>query len=368
MEERTAAKRRHIGIDVGKRTYAMAVIGTSGGVKHSNGKTSAEGRAALCGQLEATDRVAIEAGNMAFILAKELRERVGCEVVVLNASKLALIYGSMKKTDKEDSLKLARIIEQFRDEQLPTVPVPSDQELERRKLIAGYNRAVKQRTQMVNLLHGLFLHLGITKITRKDLKNQENREAAIQQLSGQELSEAAWALQVLELHEKRIAELKQRMEAEAKGDGQIERLKETPGVGTLVALAFAAYIGDGSRFENASQVSNYLGLVPRVDISGTLVKYGGITKRGNSYLRVLLVQAAWAMLRSKTGSALKERYEYMTQTKGLGKKKTIVAIARRLAELLWTLSRSGDAYEQRRFKRPSIESLAERLAKEALAG
>jgi transposase len=105
-----------------------------------------------------------------------------------------------------------------------------------------------------------------------------------------------------------------------------------------------------------------------VDISGTLVNYGKITKRGNSYLRALLVQAAWAMLRSKKGCALQERYEYMTKRKGLGKKKTIVAIARRLAELLWTLSRSGAEYEQRRFRIPSPETLVERLATEALAG
>ncbi|MDR1174548.1 MAG: IS110 family transposase [Treponema sp.] len=72
-------------------------------------------------------------------------------------------------------------------------------------------------------------------------------------------------------------------------------------------------MGDGSRFENAGQVSNYLGLAPRVDISGTLVRYGGITKAGNGYLRALLVQAAWTLIRSKSGGALKERYEYMTK-------------------------------------------------------
>jgi transposase len=126
-------------------------------------------------------------------------------------------------------------------------------------------------------------------------------------------------------------------------------------------------LGDGSRFDNASQVSNYLGLVPRVDISGTLVKYGGITKRGNKYLRALLVQASWVMVRSKKGGALKERYEYMTQVKGLGKKKAIVAIARRLAELLWTLLRNGNSYEVRKFIGPVKNAAIETMAIEALA-
>ena len=152
--EGKAQKRRYVGLDLGKRTYAMAVIGKTGKVTHSNGRTSMEGRTGLYKKLEATDKVAIEAGNLAFIMAKEIIAQVGCEVVVLNASKLALIYGSMKKTDKEDSLKLARIIEQFRDEQLPSVKLPSEKEMRRRKLIASRQRAVQMRTKLINTLHG----------------------------------------------------------------------------------------------------------------------------------------------------------------------------------------------------------------------
>jgi transposase len=136
----------------------------------------------------------------------------------------------------------------------------------------------------------------------------------------------------------------------------------------LVALTFVAYVGDVRRFENASQVSNYLGLVPRVDISGTLVRYGRITKQGNGCLRALLVQAAWALIRSKGGGALRERYWYMTEGKGLGKKKSIVAIARRLAELLYSLMKNGTEYEVRKFVGGKEQGVGETLAKEALAG
>jgi transposase len=366
MKEK-AEKRRYVGIDLGKRTYAVAVIGKTGKVTHSNGRTSLEGRTALYKKLEKTDKVAIEAGNLAFIMAKEILAQVGCEVVVLNAGKLALIYGSMKKTDKEDSLKLARIIEQFRDEQLPSVPVPSDQEMRRRKLIAGQQRAVKLRTQMINTLHGLFLHQGITTVVKKDLATKENREEAIKQLTGLEREEAEWALKAIDLYEERMVHLEKHMAAERKGDKQIKQLMDVPGIGPVVSLAFAAFLGDGRRFDNASQVSNYLGLVPRVDISGTIVKYGGITKRGNKYLRALLVQASWAVVRSKKGGALKERYEYMTQIKGLGKKKSIVAIARRLAELLWVLLRTGTDYEIRKFTGPSKGTPVEDMVTEALA-
>jgi transposase len=100
-----------------------------------------------------------------------------------------------------------------------------------------------------------------------------------------------WTLEVIALAEERL------------GDREIERLVGVPGVGPVVSPAYTAYIGDGSRFGNAAQVPdcsprNYLGLVPRVDISGTLVRYGGIMKQGN-YLRALLVEAARALTRSK---------------------------------------------------------------------
>jgi transposase len=277
----------------------------------------------LYGKLEKSDKVALEAGNLAFIMAWEIIKQVGCEVVVLNAGKLALIYGSMKKTDKEDALKLARIVAQFRDEQLPSVPLPSEQEMRRRKLICSYERVKGLRTKELNTLHGLFVRQGITTLTKKDLATAGKREKAVQSLNGLERDEADWILEELALIDKRLSQLEVAMAAEREGDTELARLVGVPGV--IVSLAFVAYIGDGSRFENAAQVSNYLGLVPCVDISGTLVKYGGITKQGNNYVRALLAQAAWALIRSKKGGALKERYEYMTKKKGLGKKKAIVA-------------------------------------------
>jgi hypothetical protein len=95
-KEMKEEKRRYVGIDLGKRSYTIAVIGNHGKVTTSNGKTDIESRLALYKKLEATDKVALEAGNMAFMMAQEMQERVGCEVVVLNSGKLALIYGSMK--------------------------------------------------------------------------------------------------------------------------------------------------------------------------------------------------------------------------------------------------------------------------------
>ena len=364
MEEKKQAGTRYVGIDVGKRTYEVAIVGKQGKVEKSNGKTTVEGRRALYKRLRVEDKVALEAGNMAFIIAKEVEAAVGCHVYVLNPSHLALIYGSMKKTDKEDALKLAHIVEDYPEARLPVVAVPSDKEMGRRKLLASCRREVQSRIRGINRLHGLFVAQGVTTMKKQDLATAAHRQTAIEVLKGFERKEAEHLLACLELYEGRIAELEKCIAGEAASDEQMQRLQSVPGVGPKVSFAFVAHVS-AERFENAGQVSNYLGLVPRVYISGDTVRYGRITKRGNGYLRALLVQAAWAATRSKQGGGLKARYEYMTRTKGISRKKAIVGIARRMAALLYTLMRDNAQYEIRPFIKDKKETKA--LAKLALS-
>ena len=351
------SKTRYVGIDLGKKTYHMAVVGKSGKVIMSNGTTYTAGRQGLYKKLRPEDKVGLEACSLAFIMAKEMEAAVGCTVYVLNPGRLAIIYKSMKKTDKEDALKLAHILQDFAEERLPVVPVPSDKEMRRRKLLANSRRAQNNRTRLINLLHALFVSQGITSKVRKDLATEGVRTEAIQELSGIERDEAEYLLQCLCLSEKRIEKLEQMITEEAAGDEEIERLQSIPGVGPKVAFAFVSHVG-AARFENAGQLSNYLGLVPRVYMSGDTVRYGPITKRGNAYVRALLVQGAWSLVRSNTGGKLKELYEYMTIEKSKNKKKAIVAVARQLAEMIYTMMRDKTWYEHRKFK-PAKETAAE---------
>ena len=117
------------------------------------------------------------------------------------------------------------------------------------------------------------------------------------------------------------------------GAEDIQRLQTIPEVGDKTALAFTAYVGDGKRFNNGDEVAHYLGLVPRVDCSGSINRYGHITKKGNRIVRALLYQAAWAIVRSKHGGALKAKYFYMTEH-GKGKKISITAIARKKSKIV----------------------------------
>jgi transposase len=359
-----AEKRRYVGLDLGKREWTMAIIGTNGKMKLHEGKTSIQGRQSLCRLLEKGDKVAIEAGNLAFIVTREIMERVGSEVRVLNSAKLPLIWDTPTKTDKEDAMKLAHLIEERRDDKLPLVPLPSEQEMARRKLLANYGREQRNRTKQLNTLHSLFVHQGHTTVVKKQLATAAKRQEVIELLNGQEREEAEWILKYLALHEARLTELKKKITAEAKEDEDMQRLQSVAGVGPIVAYAYVAHVGDGSRFTKAAQVSNYLGFVPRLDYSGTIQRQGHISKRGNGYLRGLLVQAAWSMIRCKDGGALKERYRFLTITMGRSKKKSIVSIARRLAELMYSLLKNRKEYEVRPW---TGRGLVDNLAKQAMS-
>jgi len=362
MEE---TKRRYVGIDLGKREYTMAIIGRNGKMSIHQGKTSDQGRQALYRLLERTDRVALEAGNLAFIMAREIQERVGSEVRVLNSAKLPFIWDAPTKTDKEDAMKLAHLVEERRDEKLPIVPLPSEKEIERRKTLASYNREMRNRTRHINTLHAIFVHQGHTTIVKKNLATAEKRREAVKILTGLEREEAEWILKYLELHDQRIKELSGKIRKEAKNDEDMKKLQTIPGVGPVVAYAFAAHVGDGSRFSTGAQVSNYIGFVPRLDYSGTIQHNGHITKHGNGYLRGLLVQAAWSAVRSKTGGALQERYKYKTAGQGTSKKKTIVSIGRRLAETMYSVLRNKTEYEPRQWK--GVKDKAAVLVEQAMS-
>jgi transposase len=360
---------RCIGIDLWKHTYSMAII-KGDSVRYSNGKTDADGRRMLYKKLYATDRVALEAGNLAFTMALEMKAAAGCEVTVLNPGNLAVIYASMKKTDKEDSLKLARLIEYMPVDRLPVVEIPSAEEQHRREMVTEQGQARRERARLINELHSLFLKAGITTVVRKDLATSSARGETVKLLPASLLERAKYLCAMLQLTDSEMERINGEITATAEADEDIQLLMSIPGVGVQTAYAFTAYI-KVSRFSNSKQVSNFIGLVPRVDISCSIVRYGHITKRGNGQLRALLNQASWALTRAKAGGALKERYMYMTMEIMKNKKKSITAISRRLAALMFTILKKREKYEEREFAREAAvaarASHGERLAVEASA-
>ena len=348
-------QKRFVGIDLGKRTYEIKIIESDGKVRGTNGLTNPAGRKTLYRKLRCTDRVAIEVCSLAMVMAREIEKEVGCEVVLLNPSQIALIYRSLKKNDKEDALKLERLVQKYTNEELPKVELPSEHEENIRQILTELRQLKHDRTREINRLHAIFLECGITEMKKKDLATACNRNENIRILKGMSLSEAQRCLKRLELIDEQLEEVEESLDAEIEGDKNVEKLMEIPGVGKQLAASFIGFLGDGSRFPNVSTIGAATGLVPRIDISSTIKRLGHITKCGNTNLRSLLILAAWSHVRSNGGGAIKDKYLYMTQVQSKGKKIAIVAVARKLAELMYTLLKNGTSYEKR--ASPTISQL-----------
>ena len=129
-------------------------------------------------------------------------------------------------------------------------------------------------------------------------------------------------------------------------DPVVERLASVPGVSLLVAAAFISVIDKADRFDNASQVSSYLGLCPSENSTGGRRKLGSITKQGNPYARGLLVQAAWCVLRSRDTKDQLVRWAHRTSQRR-GRMRAAVAVARRLSRILYSLWKHGTYYDPR---------------------
>lgn len=354
-------QKRFVGIDLGKRTYEMKIIGINGKVTGTNGQTNPSGRKLLYRKLLVTDRVAIEVCSLGMVMAKEIQKEVGCEVVLLNPSQLVLIYRSLKKNDKEDALKLARLVQKYKNEELPKVELPTEHEENLRQILTEIRQLKNDRTKEINRLHAIFVECGITEIKKKDLATIDNRIKCIKMLKGIALAQAERILKKLELVETQTEEVEELLDKEIDGDKNIEKLTEIPGVGKQLASAYVAFIGDGSRFPNASTIGAATGLVPRLDMSSTVCRMGHITKCGNKNLRTLLILAAWSHVRSRDGGALKDKFLYMTRFQSKGKKIAIVAIARKLAELMYILLKNDTSYEKR--PSPTISQLVDEAMK-----
>jgi transposase len=341
--------KRYVGIDVGKATMMVRILFESDGkirVIKWSGKTDDVGRGWLMKLLAPNDIVGIEAGEPAFTIAREIEAVVGARVLALNPGRLAIIYKSTKKTDAEDALKLARLVMRFTPEELPVVKIPSGEELIDRALVSEDGFLKETRTKLVCRLHSVYLRAGITTLGRQNLKTPEKRREAMGMLAGQagHLLKEAQRLEVL-IHEieTQLEGLEEEMKARLAENELAPYLLSVAGAGPAMAMAVIAHLGDGTRFASASQVSNYVGFVPRIDFSGKSMRFGRITKQGCSAIRRVAVQAAWGLVRSKNGGPLKEKYAELRERRG--KKIAIVAIARKLVELLWTLMVKKEFYK-----------------------
>jgi transposase len=285
-------------------------------------------------------RVLVESSTESEWVAQCL-ERCGQEVVVADPN-YALMYGHRRRHIKTDRRDVAALAEANRLGLYRAVHRVSAAQRQRRRTLRIREQLVRTRTQLINLL-------------RAQLRQEGYRlpsgaaEAAVARYRRLSLPEAVTtALTPLITVLDRLAPVLAATDAEATvaaaADPVATRLMTAPGVGPVTALTFRAALDDVTRFADAKAVSAYLGVVPREDSSGGRRRQGGITKVGPSSVRTLLVQGAWTIWRQRRRrTALHAWVEQLAARRG--RRIAIVALARRLARILFALWRDGTTYQ-----------------------
>ena len=156
---------------------------------------------------------------------------------------------------------------------------------------------------------------------------------------------------------RQLAYADETIERVATHDERGQRLRTVPSVGPVTAAAFVATIDDVQRFRHAHQLEAYLGLVPRECSSGDTQRRGPITKAGSSRTRWLLIQAAVSILRRRPPEAEALRIWALHIAARRGKHVAVVALARRLAGILYALLRDGTVFRSRRSAPPVSTAL-----------
>lgn len=261
-----------------------------------------------------------------------------------------------RKTDRIDAEVLARAVESGH---IPEAHVLSPHRRALRTHMMVRRTLVETRTQTIASIRGIVRASGKRVGTCATEQFVEHYRRA--DLTDEVRAVCAPLVHVLETLEPQLDDIDGKIVELAKREPMIAFLMTAPGVGLMVAAMFVSVVDEATRFSKAHQVESYLGLVPSEDSSGGKRRIGAISKQGNSYLRALLVQAAWAVMQgrrsseadaTRQGDPLRAWADGVTQRRG--KRIAAIALARRLVGVLWAMWRDGTVYDPEVVGRASV--------------
>lgn len=334
----------HIGIDLGAKHSHIVVMTAAAEVAL---RARVETRT-LPSWLETRtqSRIVMEACTQSPAIARASLA-AGHETIVVPGSLVrALGVGARGiKTDDRDAHVLA--LASVRNEQLPSVHLRSEVSRSRREILAARAILIKSRRSLVlsikSWLRGrLIIIRGKANIPAFC---DAVRSAALSESDG--LPAAVETLLVTFEHLcEQIAQLDETIATLVDSDALCIKLMQIPGVGPQVSLAFTTHIDDPARFANSDQLASYLALVPGEATTGGKIVRTGAIKAGPLYLKALLVQAAWSLWRTRPDEPMVVWARSIADKRG--KRIAIVALARKLATVMWAMWKHGTAYDPAR--------------------
>jgi transposase len=332
-----------IGIDIGKNSFHIVGQNQRGAVvirqKWSRGQVEAR-LANLPPCL-----IGMEACVGAHHLSRKL-QALGHQARLMPA-KYVRPYSRGQKNDYRDAEAIAEAVQRPTMKFVATTTVD---QLDLQALHRVRERLVSQRTGIINQIRAFLLERGIA--VRQGLRFLRLQLPGILATRADVLSPRM--MRVLEdlsgdwrRLDTRIEGLTSEIEALARQDQHCERLMTVPGVGPIISSAMVAAIGTGDVFSKGRDFGAWLGLVPKQLSTGDRTILGSISKRGNRYLRVLFVQAAWVVL-VKLGPEKWERYGLKSWIEAAKKRLhhnvLAIALANKLARIAWAVLNKGRAF------------------------
>jgi transposase len=297
--------------------------------------------------------VAIEACREAWHVHSVLTKH-GHKVLLIDTTRVKQL-GVGHHGRKRDSIDAEVIAFAVDRRQIPQAHLLSPHRRELREKIHARRALVETRATYITMMRGMIRARG-EKLASCDTDDFRTKLARAE-LTAEARSAVAPLLVVLGTIDEQLSKVESELEVLAAKEPMIAQLTSTPGVDLIVASVFVSVIDEAKRFPDAHKVESYLGLVPREDTTGgrDKQKLGSITKCGNPQARTMLVQAAWCMLRGRSADPLR------TWARGIekrrGKRIAIVALARRLAGVLWAMWRDGQPYDPSRLAAASARGL-----------
>ena len=337
----------HIGMDVHKKESQICILAEGGELIERRVRTEPERFTAILGD-RPRGRILLEASTESEWVARCL-ETLGHEVIVADPN-FAPMYATRTrkiKTDRRDARALAEacLLGAYR-----RAHRLSDPQRHVRGRLLVRDALVRTRTCYISLIRALLRQHGY-RVPSGSAEAFLRRVLALS-LPGRLLSQIAPLLAVMRHVNRQLSYSDQVIEDVTAQDERVQRLRTVPSVGPMTAAAFVTTIDDVRRFRRAHEVEAYLGLVPRELSSGESQRRGRITKAGHARMRWLLIQAAVSILRRRPPQAEALHAWALHIAARRGKHVAVVALARRLAGILYALLRDGSVFAPERSRHP----------------
>jgi len=260
-------------------------------------------------------------------------------------------YVMSNKNDKNDAKGIAEAVTR------PDMKFVAVKNIEQQDVLLLHRcreLAIKQRTALANQIRGLLAEYGV--IIPKGIGELE-KLPEILEINQSKLTFKTKQI-FMRLHEqfktytKQVNDYYDEIEKQANADPRCKEVQAIEGIGPITASAIVATIGDPSVFKNGREVSAWLGLVPRQHSSGNKIRLGSISKRGDRYVRLLLIHGARSVVKVCENKTDKKNRWVAEKKQRLGYNKAAVALANKNARVIWALLATGECYRSAKIIEP----------------